>query len=202
MAEGKKSFVAYCEWLESFEELSDEEAGKLVKHLFRYVNDLNPEPPDKLTKVMFIPIKQSLKRDLVKYEERAERSRENGKRGGRPSKEEPKKPSGFFQNPEEPKKPDSVNDNVNDNVNVKKNIEDRKTEFYNSLLPFVDEFGKVMIREFFDYWSEHGERDRKFRMEKEKVFDIYKRLTRWKLKANTFVNKETPQVYTKPKLYN
>jgi hypothetical protein len=42
MAENKKAFVAYCDWLESFEELTDEEAGKLAKHLFRYVNDLKP----------------------------------------------------------------------------------------------------------------------------------------------------------------
>ena len=43
------------------EELSDEEAGKLVKHLFNYVNDKNPQTSDKLTKMCFIPIKQSLK---------------------------------------------------------------------------------------------------------------------------------------------
>ena len=84
MAENKKAFVAYCDWLESFEELTDEEAGKLAKHLFRYVNDLNPEAPDRMTKMCFIPIKQSLKRDLLKYEERAERARINGLKGGRP----------------------------------------------------------------------------------------------------------------------
>jgi hypothetical protein len=46
MAEGKKSFIAYADWLETFEELTDEEAGKLVKHLFRYVNDQDPEAPE------------------------------------------------------------------------------------------------------------------------------------------------------------
>jgi hypothetical protein len=102
MAKDKKSFVAYCDWLESFEELTDEEAGKLAKHLFRYVNDLNPEPPDKITKMCFIPIKQSLKRDLVKYEERADRARENGAKGGRPKTQ---KTQSVIS---EPKKPDSV----------------------------------------------------------------------------------------------
>jgi len=108
MAKDKKSFVAYCDWLESFEELTDEEAGKLAKHLFRYVNDLNPEPPDKITKMCFIPIKQSLKRDLVKYEERADRARENGAKGGRPKTQ---KTQSVIS---EPKKPDSVNVSVND----------------------------------------------------------------------------------------
>jgi hypothetical protein len=113
MAKDKKSFVAYCDWLESFEELTDEEAGRLAKHLFRYVNDLNPEAPDRITKMCFIPIKQSLKRDLVKYEERAERARENGAKGGRPKTQ---KTQSVIS---EPKKPDnvSVNDNVNVNVN-------------------------------------------------------------------------------------
>jgi len=113
MAKDKKSFVAYCDWLESFEELTDEEAGRLAKHLFRYVNDLNPEAPDKITKMCFIPIKQSLKRDLVKYEERADRARENGAKGGRPKT---KKTQSVIS---EPKKPDSVN--VNDNVNANVN---------------------------------------------------------------------------------
>lgn len=109
MAKDKKSFVAYCDWLESFEELTDEEAGRLAKHLFRYVNDLNPEAPDKITKMCFIPIKQSLKRDLVKYEERADRARENGAKGGRPKTQ---KTQSVIS---EPKKPDSVNVSVNDN---------------------------------------------------------------------------------------
>lgn len=114
MAKDKKSFVAYCDWLESFEELTDEEAGRLAKHLFRYVNDLDPEAPDKITKMCFIPIKQSLKRDLVKYEERAERARLNGAKGGRPKTQ---KTQSVIS---EPKKPDSdnVNDSVNDSVNV------------------------------------------------------------------------------------
>ena len=109
MAKDKKSFVAYCDWLESFEELTDEEAGKLAKHLFRYVNDLNPEAPDKITKMCFIPIKQSLKRDLVKYEERADRARENGAKGGRPKTQ---KTQSVIS---EPKKPDSVSVSVNVN---------------------------------------------------------------------------------------
>ena len=68
MAHEKKSFTAYCDWLAIFEELTDEEAGKLVKHLFRYVNDLEPNLTDRITKLTFTPIKQTLKRDLKKWE--------------------------------------------------------------------------------------------------------------------------------------
>ena len=68
MAEHKKSIILYVDVISTFEALSDEEAGRLIKHLLRYVNDKNPEYPDKLTQIAFEPIKQQLKRDLVKWE--------------------------------------------------------------------------------------------------------------------------------------
>jgi hypothetical protein len=67
MAEDKKSFVLYCDQIHLFEGLDDDEAGRLIKHIFRYCNDMNPVAPDKITKVGFEPIKHQLKRDLIKY---------------------------------------------------------------------------------------------------------------------------------------
>jgi hypothetical protein len=72
MAEGKNSFVLYTDQDELWDEVSDEQAGKLIKHIFKYVSDKNPEPPDQITKLLFIPIKQTLKRDLRKYKHRME----------------------------------------------------------------------------------------------------------------------------------
>jgi predicted restriction endonuclease len=66
MAEGKKSIIVYADWISIFSGLNDDEAGRLIKHFFQYVNDQNPEPPDRLTKLLFEPIKQTLKRDLIK----------------------------------------------------------------------------------------------------------------------------------------
>jgi hypothetical protein len=152
MAENKKAFVAYCDWLESFEELTDEEAGKLAKHLFRYVNDLNPEPPDKITKMCFIPIKQSLKRDLVKYEERADRARENGAKGGRPKTQ---KTQSVIS---EPKKPDSVNVSVsvNDNVSVSSKDDGMKPPSLEEVISYFDENGytKESATKMFEYYEE------------------------------------------------
>jgi hypothetical protein len=95
MAENKKSFVAYCDWGEIFDELDNEEAGKLVKHLFDYVRDKNPKAEDKLTKMMFIQIQQSLKRDLKKYENYIDKQSLNGKKGGRPKN--PNNPTLFYK---------------------------------------------------------------------------------------------------------
>lgn len=60
-------------------------------------------------------------------------------------------------------------------------IEIRKKEFADKLIPFVDKYGKTMIRSFYEYWTEKGEKDRKMRFEKEKVFEVTKRLATWKL---------------------
>ncbi len=75
MAEGKNSFLLYVDYIYVFEHLSDEEAGKLVKILFQYVNDQNPEINDRVLKIAFEPIKRQLKRDLIDWNnERSKRS--------------------------------------------------------------------------------------------------------------------------------
>ena len=115
MAENKNSFVLYAEYLEIFEELNDEDAGQLAKHLFRYVNDKDPKSENPMVKLAFIPIKQALKRDLKKWETYQKKQSENGKKGGRPPKAKETQPFNI-----KPKKADNVNvnDNVNDNVNT------------------------------------------------------------------------------------
>lgn len=111
MAKDKKSFVIYCDLIDAIDHLTTLEKGKLFEHLLDYVNDKNPVMKDRIILGSWKHIEQSLKRDLKKYEARAERSRNNGSLGGRPPKE-PKKPSGLINNPDEPKKPDSVTDSV------------------------------------------------------------------------------------------
>lgn len=81
MAEGKNSILIYTEWIEIFESLQDDEAGRLIKHLFRYINDKDPIAPDRITELSFIPIKQSLKRALRKWESELENKSNGGKLG-------------------------------------------------------------------------------------------------------------------------
>ena len=129
MAKDKKSFLLYCDLLEVAKELDDKSRGELFLYILEYVNDLNPEPPSQLIKMLFIPIKQALKRDLIKYENICDRNKTNGSKGGRPKK--PKKPSGLLGNPEKPKKPDIDNDTVIDTDN---DILKMETEWRNQFL--------------------------------------------------------------------
>jgi hypothetical protein len=68
MAEGKKSFVAYSDWKETFDALDDDVAGQLIKHIFSYVNDEKPISNNPIIKAVFPNIKNTLKRDLEKWD--------------------------------------------------------------------------------------------------------------------------------------
>jgi hypothetical protein len=59
------------------------------------------------------------------------------------------------------------------------NIAERKQKFASNLTSYVDIYGKQMIRDFYDYWTEHGEKDKKMRFEKQTSFNLEARLIRW-----------------------
>ena len=68
MAEEKKGFILYADQIALFKQLPNDKAGELIKHIFEYVNDNNPETDDLLINLAFTPIKQQFKRDLEKWE--------------------------------------------------------------------------------------------------------------------------------------
>jgi hypothetical protein len=130
MAKDKKSFILYCDQQGVFNMLPDEQAGKLIKHIFAYVNDEEPTSEDLLLTIAFESIKTQLKRDLRKYENYIDTQKENGRKGGRPKTQpfldETQKTQAFFL---KPKKADNVNVNVNDNVIIKENIKENPKRF-------------------------------------------------------------------------
>lgn len=91
-AESKKAFVLYNDYENVFEMLTDEEAGKLVKHLFAYVNNKDSELEDRLLKLTFEPIRLQLNRDIQKYELIRQEKVKAGKKGGLKSGENRRKP--------------------------------------------------------------------------------------------------------------
>jgi len=105
----KDSFIAYFEWEENCEDLTDDEFGKLMRAVFQYAkNGLKPTFSDRTMKACWKPIMQAVKRTQDSYEAKCEKNRENGKKGGRPKKteelEKTEKANGFFQNPPEPER--------------------------------------------------------------------------------------------------
>lgn len=125
MAENKKSFLLYCDLIHTIKKMPNDKAGELLKHILSYVNDENPISDDLIINLTFEPIKQQLKRDLVKYEGIRQRNKENiDKRWNT------KNTTGKTGIPNDTKNTDSDtdNDNVKDKV-----IDIHKFDFKKSL---------------------------------------------------------------------
>lgn len=209
MAKDKKAIIVYSDWIDLFVALTDEEAGKLIKHFFKYVNDENPVASDRIIELSFIQIKNALKRDLNKWEQTLETRSHNGKIGNLKryhidlynnveAKTMTLEEAEIIAKSRKTSQPDSVainnvaklavSVNVNDSVNVivKESIEERKLKFANSLKPFLSIYHKNLLNDFYGYWTQHGENDRKFLAEKQKSFGIERRLETWKRNEKTF----------------
>ncbi|RHP94199.1 MULTISPECIES: DUF6291 domain-containing protein [unclassified Clostridium] len=130
----KKSFVFYTEYREHLEMLPPEQIGELMLALIDYqeTGEVPDLPKGSALAMCFSFIKKRMDKDNIKYEEKCERNKENGKKGGRPAKEpvieetdnNPKKPNGFSENrtvieetdnnPTEPRKADNEYDSDNE----------------------------------------------------------------------------------------
>lgn len=113
MAEDKKGFVLYADQKSIFEDLTNEEAGILIKYIFSYVNDENPTIEDRFIAMAFKPIKMQLKRDLVKYQAVKERNSANARK-----RWDAVASSGIPKVPNDTKNADKDNDTVKDTDTV------------------------------------------------------------------------------------
>lgn len=93
-------------------------------------------------------------------------------------------------------KPSTTNKNVK---NVKNDIKERKAEFKKLLAKYKDVYVLEMIKDFFEYWTEHSLNDKKMRFEKQTSFDIGRRLKTWKKRSKTTYSGKN---YTPPKYGN
>lgn len=189
MAKDKKSFILYCDQQGLFNKLPDEIAGKLIKHIFAYVNDENPITNDLLLDIAFEPIKLQLKRDLRKYDVYIDKQRLNGAKGGRPSKpNETQKTQPFL---EKPKKADNVNVNVNDNVNDNDN-DINKRGFVKPTIEQLKEYMREQgMSDIAEHWYNHYESNG-WMVGKVKMKNWKASVRTWK--ANQKNNSATPQV--------
>ena len=81
MAE-KKSFVLYLEYAEYFAELTDEQAGKVIKAIYAFEQGQELPELSGASKIAFSAIRNQLVRDNERWEKKVE----CGKLGGRPKK--------------------------------------------------------------------------------------------------------------------
>jgi hypothetical protein len=183
----KKSFVLYTDNWVTLKHLSNEQLGELMRMLFEYQIEGNtPETSNPLF-IAFGFIRSAMDRDLEKWNERAERARFNGLKGGRPKEN----PVGLGETQKtqsvnsKPKKPvnvsvsvnvnDSVSDNVNANANFKKWGKD---DLIKAMTPYTERYTKNMLNEFFNYWAEPLANG-KLRLTAQDAWDTGRRLVTW-----------------------
>lgn len=166
MAKDKKSFVAYADWNKTFEKLSDEEAGRLAKMMFSFVSDENPEAPDRITELLFEPIKGQLERDLEKYKEVRQKRAESGRNGGIKSGETRSKTEQNEANASNMKQNEAVTDTVNVNDNVTDILLEKETKGENQ--DFLQN-QKSQADEIFDSVNPETEKEKKVAQKKEKA---------------------------------
>ena len=187
MAENKKSFLLYCDLIHTVEQLTDEQAGDLFKHILRYVNDQEPQTENVITRIAFEPIKQSLKRDLQKYEDIRKRNQDNARK-----RWDATASSGI---PNDTKNADSVIVSVSGSVTDKKEIKGFVKPTIEQLKEYMSEQGMNDIAE---NWLNHYEANG-WMVGKVKMKDWKASVRTWKINQKN--NSATPQVVHK-KVFN
>lgn len=179
MAKEKKSFILYADQQGVFNQLPDEIAGRLIKHIFAYVNDEQPVTDELIINIAFEPIKQCLKRDLCRWKEYLDKQSVNGKKGGRPKKPNESEITQAFL--EKPKKADSVSVSVNDSVNDNDKIKNFKAPTVGDL---KSEFPNIDAESFHDFYTSKG-----WKIGKDAMKDWRAAARNWERRNNPTPNK-------------
>lgn len=205
----KGGFVIYNDWLPLIEMLPMEERGEVLTALLRFSAKGEKTTTGKLASDMLLTMAyNTMQKDLDKYEERckkniesanirwqknanaSERMQENSEKCKRINSHcDNEYDNDYDYDNDTEHDYDKIKDKEKTNVNVSKKESEkvaaeaatsaRKEKFYASLVPFVDKYGKDMIREFFDYWSEMNRSKTKMRFEQQATWELALRLKTW-----------------------
>ena len=195
-----KTFLLYAEAAPQIDLLSNEEAGQLFKALFHYVADGEElVTNNRVLAMTFAVFKAQIDRGAEKYEETCRKRTEAiNKRWERyrSIQENTNEYNSIEKNTNEGNNnPNPKPNPQNKKESTKKKIDaataaarlnERKEDFYNSLIPYVTQYGKDMVRAFFDYWSEPNKSNSKMRFELERTWDLSRRLGTWASRDNQF----------------
>ena len=190
----KDSFVFYREWKDAISGLPDEVRLEIYEAIIEYgtsgkLSDLKP-----MAMLAFSFAKTKIDRDTEKYSATCAKRAEAAKlsHAAKAAKaanaaNAADNDSDMISSNEDKKKPPKGG--KKDAAAAAAPIEKRKGEFYNSLVPFVERYGKDMVREFFDYWSETNKSRTRMRYELERTWDAARRLATWASRENKFTER-------------
>ena len=113
----KKSFVFYDSWGEVFDEMDDENAGKMIKMILEYHRKKEVKNAPLMLRLAFALIKNQMDADAEKYDEICEKRKTAGAKGGNAKEEKKAKVANANFAKQKKQKLASVADNDNDNDN-------------------------------------------------------------------------------------
>lgn len=156
----KDSFILYTEQKEVIDKLSDEQAGKLIKAIYEYVETGQMPKLNALLEIVIIPFKQNIDRNANKYEETKKKRSEAGKIGAEVKKQmKAKQANAKFVKNKQADQADNVNDNENVNENVNDNDNDNVgdscvdglqevIDFYSNNIGFLNPYGLKILESY------------------------------------------------------
>lgn len=204
----RQSFVFHREWRDALSGSPQEVKLEVYEAIIEYattgtLTDLKP-----MAMLAFNFIRETIDRDNAAYELILQRNRENGKKGGRPAKPKetqgnPMEPKETQQNPKNPvgfeEKENEEQENLPPTPPIKEKerkekedlpplyragtpsqtMEARREKFYTSLIAYTEQYGKQMVRDFYNYWTEPNRSLTKMRFEMQPTWSTPHRLATW-----------------------
>jgi len=145
-------FCAYHDMLETLEPLNDGEKGRLFTACLLYSKTGEVPQLNGNERFIFPSLKAQIDRDKAKYDARCEKNRENGIKGGRPTKtewfsEKPKKTERFLQKPNKTQKTqDKEKDKEKDKEEYKEKEKEKESNTGMRPVPggVFDSFGNAL----------------------------------------------------------
>jgi len=136
----RKSFVLHIDSLDVLDELTDEQAGLLLKAMRSFHNDEETQL-DPLTKIVFSPFKNQFNRDSLKYQTTCERRANAGSMGGK-------------QKVANASKSKHKVANLAESVSVSKNDSDNKSKSVSVIKDLSPKVDVSLVNDVFNYWSQ------------------------------------------------
>lgn len=180
----KKSITIFTESIAQIYSMSDSDAGALLKAILLYSLDgTEPTNCNAVIQYAFLGFKTQIDNENERRQELSEKRRQavrtrwdNSSQGD--TNEYKCMQMNTIVSPSEPPKPPAKTVKP-DLEAIQKRQAEKKENFYNALIPFVELYGREMVREFFDYWTEPNKSKTKMRFELEKTWDLKRRLNTW-----------------------
>ena len=194
-----RNFIMHQNIIRMSSHLNDEDLGRLVRYFFLYAESGQmPDEEQNLTiAVIFNEWRIHFEYDKKQYEAVSQKRREAGRKRWNKAQDSAQVVHVSTTTPTPPKSDKTIattpmaDEDIatpsSPAVKAKKkakgspsrDLATRRTDFYQSILPYADQYDREMLNDFFQYWTELDKRRQRMRFEMQKTWETGKRLSLW-----------------------